>query len=330
MQPTTSSAPSTVLRIARAIYDGRPRKASVSRVRSITPGQRCYDRQVIVVCPRCGLALDVGAAGGGAQVRCRCTAAVDVPFEPKEAGGLRCPGCGADARDDATECAYCKAALAPLLCARCFSRNFHGSHNCAACGAVLPLAVEPAGRTDLPCPGCAKTLERRVSGGFGVECCPACGGVFLDHDTDDRIYASIARKSSAVTATGPRKRTIPVTGSHEPVQYKRCPHCADIMTRKLFARGCGVILDVCGHHGTWFDPGELRQVIAFVESGGLEDEERRKIEDLRQEASRVRDQQAALAGMPWAGAGGGYEPPHAALGSVLFDAAAAIARWLRD
>ncbi len=31
-----------------------------------------------------------------------------------------------------------------------------------------------------------------------------------------------------------------------------------------------MVLDVCKDHGLWFDRDELRQVLAFIEGGGLE------------------------------------------------------------
>jgi len=36
------------------------------------------------------------------------------------------------------------------------------------------------------------------------------------------------------------------------------------MNRINFGRTSGVIVDVCKKHGTWFDGGELTQVIAFA------------------------------------------------------------------
>jgi Zn-finger nucleic acid-binding protein len=41
------------------------------------------------------------------------------------------------------------------------------------------------------------------------------------------------------------------------------------MQRRNFGKTSGVIVDVCAQHGTWFDPGELSRVLAFVEAGGL-------------------------------------------------------------
>ena len=42
------------------------------------------------------------------------------------------------------------------------------------------------------------------------------------------------------------------------------------MLRRVFAKRAGVIVDICRHHGTWLDSGELQQLIAFVQRGGLD------------------------------------------------------------
>ena len=40
------------------------------------------------------------------------------------------------------------------------------------------------------------------------------------------------------------------------------------MQRKNFRKSSGVILDVCGAHGTWLDADELEQIAGFILSGG--------------------------------------------------------------
>ena len=64
--------------------------------------------------------------------------------------------------------------------------------------------------------------------------------------------------------------------------YVKCPSCATMMNRKLFAAGAGVIVDVCRAHGTFFDAGELPQIIDFVMKGGLEAAQKKEIERERQ------------------------------------------------
>jgi hypothetical protein len=60
------------------------------------------------------------------------------------------------------------------------------------------------------------------------------------------------------------------------------------MNRVNFGRRSGIIVDVCRPHGTWFDADELPRVVTFVMHGGLEESERREIEQLKEEARRAR------------------------------------------
>jgi hypothetical protein len=57
------------------------------------------------------------------------------------------------------------------------------------------------------------------------------------------------------------------------------------MRRVNFAHLSRVMIDVCAQHGLWFDQGELEQIGAFVDAGGLR-------------RSRARAQAIASAGEP--------------------------------
>ena len=50
------------------------------------------------------------------------------------------------------------------------------------------------------------------------------------------------------------------------------------MVRSNFGRISGVIIDICGDHGAWFDAGELEKVRTFVATGGLQVSQVRAIE----------------------------------------------------
>jgi Zn-finger nucleic acid-binding protein len=82
----------------------------------------------------------------------------------------------------------------------------------------------------------------------------------------------------------PKRARYPETS----VQYVRCPVCGTTMNRKAFGRISGVVVDVCKAHGVWFDAGELAEVLAFVERGGLELARRREIEELHEQARKAR------------------------------------------
>ncbi len=52
------------------------------------------------------------------------------------------------------------------------------------------------------------------------------------------------------------------------MRYKSCPECGTVMTRLNYAGSSGIILDVCGHHGTWVDQSAFGSLTDFVSRGG--------------------------------------------------------------
>jgi Zn-finger nucleic acid-binding protein len=69
-----------------------------------------------------------------------------------------------------------------------------------------------------------------------------------------------------------------------------------MMNRKNFGGASGVIVDVCARHGTWFDAGELPQVLTFVKSGGLVRERAR--EQQRQREAQAHEREMAGVASP--------------------------------
>jgi Zn-finger nucleic acid-binding protein len=145
--------------------------------------------------------------------------------------------------------------------------------HCAGCGAELGL--EPAGEPDyLKCPRCTVDLEAFRGSSGRLRDCGHCGGQFVEHallrDLIERreLYGTVAPRAF-------RKRN-PLT---RPVQYVSCPECRTMMTRRNFGGASGVVVDICGPHGIWFDIGELPAVLSFVESGGLAAARRRELEE---------------------------------------------------
>jgi Zn-finger nucleic acid-binding protein len=59
------------------------------------------------------------------------------------------------------------------------------------------------------------------------------------------------------------------------------------MNRINFGHRSGVIVDVCGRHGTWFDAGELTRVLEWIASGALENERARERAERERVAAHV-------------------------------------------
>jgi len=75
-----------------------------------------------------------------------------------------------------------------------------------------------------------------------------------------------AALGNALPTTAASVRANPL---RDPVRYRACPACQQLMNRKNFGGASSIIVDVCSLHGTFFDAGELPRVLAFVRRGGL-------------------------------------------------------------
>ena len=56
-----------------------------------------------------------------------------------------------------------------------------------------------------------------------------------------------------------------------------------------------MIIDVCTKDGVWFDADELRRIVEFIRSGGLEQAARREAEELRAQKARLASAAPAFA-----------------------------------
>ena len=231
---------------------------------------------------------------------------------------LACPGCGAAARPDDVSCSFCGVQLATVRCAACMAASFVGAAHCSKCGAQLlsaPPPSVPAG--ERRCPHCKSTLSVMAIGDAILEECQGCGGVWVDAGSFQRLCESRAEQAAYAGMGSPivAPSHAPRTG---PVSYVPCADCGKLMQRINFARCSGVIVDVCKGHGTWFDRGELGQIIEFVRSGGLDAARDRERHHLEYEKQRLKERERALAD----GGSAGYAPEEvspalAAAGGIL-------------
>lgn len=197
-------------------------------------------------------------------------------------------------------CSYCHAPLIPLdhpdprtsvPCGRCAAFVAADSKYCGQCGHAV-RARKARGDTEHPCPGCGHEVMHQWSfdgeqAGLELAACARCGGCFVDHDTLERfIEREHQRFERSLGAEDPRldqvKRfNISPCAS---VENRKCPHCQQTMARRNYGRLSGVIIDQCRVHGAYFDAGELAQVLAFVRSGGLEVDRKRRAKAKQREA----------------------------------------------
>ncbi|HEY2147846.1 MAG TPA: zinc ribbon domain-containing protein, partial [Pirellulales bacterium] len=217
----------------------------------------------------------------GQRFRCRCGTIVMIA-EPKghDAKVVRCSSCGAPRRDGATCCEFCGADFTlhekdlGTVCPHCFARISDAAKYCDHCG--YPLAAEPLEieESPLPCPNCgpARKLSSRTIEGDELHECQACAGIWIGIETFRHLVrrAGDDGQHAAVRISPPAAGSACLADSkargHR--HYVPCPVCQSLMARQSF--GFGVIVDLCKHHGIWFDADKLTFILDSVRTGGQE------------------------------------------------------------
>jgi Zn-finger nucleic acid-binding protein len=204
---------------------------------------------------------------------------------------LNCPMCGAATTTEMPRCEHCGARLATVACPSCFGMMFQGAKFCPRCGARAERA-EVDDAKHLQCPRCQTGMESVTVGGTMLRECPKCEGLWVDADSLEHICAERERQAAVLGMAQPARA--PVSGAiEEKVRYLPCPECRKLMNRVNFAGYSNVIVDVCKSHGTWFDRDELRRVVEFIKSGGLDTARRRELDELEARQQHLKSAQTA-------------------------------------
>jgi Zn-finger nucleic acid-binding protein len=193
--------------------------------------------------------------------------------------------CGAVAATDASRCEHCGARLATVACPSCFGLMFIGQKFCPQCGAQAAREDAVPPEKLAPCPRCKTNMDAVTIGMTSLRECPGCEGTWTDGDTLRQICEN--REQQAVVlgmATHlPSNEGVQI----EQIRYLPCPICGQLMNRVNFANFSNVIVDVCMHHGTFFDRDELRRIVNFIRDGGLEKARARDKENLEEDRRRA-------------------------------------------
>jgi len=198
---------------------------------------------------------------------------------------LNCPMCGAAAASDSPRCEHCGARLATVACPSCFGMMFVGAKFCSHCGAQA-ARTEVADGTHELCPRCRIEMESVLIGKTHLEECPKCEGIWADSDSLRQICVDQEQQAAVLgLATSQPQSAVKL---EEHIHYIPCPICKGLMNRVNFARCSGVIVNVCSQHGTWFDKDELRRIVEFIRSGGIDRQRAREIQELEESQRRAR------------------------------------------
>jgi Zn-finger nucleic acid-binding protein len=261
-----------------------------------SPRRRSPRYRRLVRCGSCFRQFDAGTLAPGEQFHCHCGATLRVPKSAaQEAPVVRCAACGAPRAAGAGSCTFCSAPFVlgesarNPLCPVCASRVGDDQRFCHGCGTlIVPEAV--AGQpTDLACPACKESRRlssRRIASAttpLAMLECAGCGGIWLGHRTFDLLQERARREATppslARTAARREQRS-------KSVAYRPCPACRKLMARRNFGASSGVVVDVCGADGLWFDAAELDAVLAWIRGGGLERAAGRAAEERRESVRR--------------------------------------------
>jgi Zn-finger nucleic acid-binding protein len=140
--------------------------------------------------------------------------------------------------------------------------------------------------------------------------CPKCEGLWVDMVSFQEICSD--QEDQAAVIGMPMSIPDPKADGDlaiEPVRYRPCPVCHQLMNRVNFSHCSHVVVDVCQKHGTWFDKDELRRIVDFIRSGGLNRAREFEIQELRQQQSSL---STGTGGFGGGGLSTFTDPPNAA------------------
>ena len=119
--------------------------------------------------------------------------------------------------------------------------------------------------------------------------CEKCFGLWLDVASFEKICADREQQSAVLGMASHAPSG--ATPEKSKVNYVPCPECSQLMNRMNFARCSGVIVDICKHHGTWFDRDELSRIVEFINDGGLNASRAKERIEIAEEREQLRQAQ---------------------------------------
>jgi Zn-finger nucleic acid-binding protein len=147
----------------------------------------------------------------------------------------------------------------------------------------------------LRCPRCETNLALIAVGKHSLHGCAQCGGLWADTNTFQDICTR-EEEQEAVLGFRPESITVPIPQQLKPRRaYIPCPECGKLMNPKNFSGCSGVVLDWCRDHGSWFDKGELQQIVTFIRNGGLRKAREREQSKLKEQESLLRAKEMEIA-----------------------------------
>lgn len=235
--------------------------------------------RILAACTTCSRQYEVRDLRPGHRFHCHCGTVVTIPSHGDiHLDALHCGSCGAARRGKADGCAFCGTAYLndrrnrTTICPKCYSHIADDAKFCDNCGLGINAILLAGETTDLNCPVCgidqhlrSRTLEHADT---TTDECTSCGGLWLHADFFEGL---VAKARTASVGRAPSKIPPPAALIKQPGPlYRPCPVCTQMMNRRNYGRGSGIVIDSCKTHGTWFDSDELGRILAWVHAGGLD------------------------------------------------------------
>lgn len=108
------------------------------------------------------------------------------------------------------------------------------------------------------CPRCLRNLTSYLVGGFEVDACLTCGGLFIDNAASQELVRAFDRELVVLATTlGFGKGE--ALGPGVVLRNLSCPRCSAGL-HPVTLPSAAVEIDVCAYDGTWFDANELPKV----------------------------------------------------------------------
>ena len=234
------------------------------------PDAPCWEEertnQRFTLCSRCGNELRSGTDCEVCAVRTDADAEEVIRF---------CSGCG-NVVYGKGDCPVCVAGWGArsrttlTMCPGC-GNEVEDIHQCPICMDGRAIGRAPAEDRGPMCPGCDEPLEPQEWDGVEVLMCPSCQGCLFPPDGLEATLNKLRDTPEGEDLHGlveDFKKRLHSMLPGKKVRYKLCPRCGLSMTRRAYKRVSGIILDVCGKHGTWTDQSTFGELTDFVTRGG--------------------------------------------------------------
>lgn len=234
----------------------------------------------ILVCATCKRQYNADERPIGSKVHCHCGEVIEVKaIKAHDASVVRCSSCGGAREKQADQCGFCQSDFTihekdlNTICPECLSRISRRAKFCHHCATpIVPETIGESELTNLPCPAC-KENEFLLSRQLGQEQlsvaeCNRCGGLWIGFEVFARLRDRMLKSSQDLVENDVISEARMVLRNDKGFRYRKCVVCSEIMSRRHYARGSGVIIDTCKKHGIWFDQGELHQTLRWIVAGG--------------------------------------------------------------